>query len=227
MKLNKYISVHKTSSKKIAEDYISKKKVKVNGLVITDIFFPITKNDKVYLNNKLIKKKKSGYILYNKPADIDSNSIPLHLKNFLKSFYNDDDYNWIGLEIGVCGLVLFYDDNKLNQLVDNIWLLFDLKFKNQLNKNQKKDLNDFISSIDEFSEINFIDNKNVAVKIQKKNQNKLFFKLNEFNVLIIDRVLIQNLDKFDIPRGKFRKLNDLEILNLKSLSTSPSKSSSH
>ena len=227
MKLNKYISVHKTSSKKIAEDYISKKKVKVNGLVITDIFFPITKNDKVYLNNKLIKKKKSGYILYNKPADIDSNSIPLHLKKFLKSFYNDDDYNWIGLEIGVCGLVLFYDDNKLNQLVDNIWLLFDLKFKNQLNKNQKKDLNDFISSIDEFSEINFIDNKNVAVKIQKKNQNKLFFKLNKFNVLIIDRVLIQNLDKFDIPRGKFRKLNDLEILNLKSLSTSPYKSSSH
>ena len=63
MKLNKYISVHKTSSKKIAEDYISKKKVKVNGLVITDIFFPITKNDKVYLNNKLIKKKKSGYIV--------------------------------------------------------------------------------------------------------------------------------------------------------------------
>ena len=227
MKLNKYISVHKTSSKKIAEDYISKKKVKVNGLVITDIFFPITKNDKVYLNNKLIKKKKSGYILYNKPADIDSNSIPLHLKKFLKSFYNDDDYNWIGLEIGVCGLVLFYDDNKLNQLVNNIWLLFDLKFKNQLNKNQKKDLNDFISSIDEFSEINFIDNKKVAVKIQKKNQNKLFFKLNKFNVLIIDRVLIQNLDKFDIPRGKFRKLNDLEILNLKSLSTSPFKSSSH
>ena len=85
MKLNKYISVHKTSSKKIAEDYISKKKVKVNGLVITDIFFPITKNDKVYLNNKLIKKKNSGYILHNKPANIDSNSIPSHLKKFLKS----------------------------------------------------------------------------------------------------------------------------------------------
>ena len=145
----------------------------------------------------------------------------------MKSFYNDDDYNWIGLEIGVCGLVLFYDDNKLNQLVNNIWLLFDLKFKNQLNKNQKKDLNDFIESMDELCEINFIDNKNVAVKIQKKNQNKLFFKLNEFDVLIIDRILIQNLDKFDIPRGKFRKLNDLEILNLKSLSTSPFKSSSH
>jgi 23S rRNA pseudouridine2605 synthase len=227
MKLNKYISVHKTSSKKIAEDYISKKKVKVNDLVITDIFFPITKNDKVYLNNKLIKKKNSGYILYNKPAVIDSNSIPLHLKKFLKRFYNDEDYNWIGLDIGVCGLVLFYDDDKLNQLVNNIWLLFDLKFKNQLNKNQKNDLNDFITSMDEFSEINFIDNKNVAVKIRKKNQSKLFFKLNEFNVLIIDRVLIQNLDKFDIPRGKFRKLNDLEILNLKSLSTSPYKSSSH
>ena len=227
MKLNKYISVHKTSSKKIAEDYISKKKVKVNGLVITDIFFPITKNDKVYLNNKLIKKKKSGYILYNKPADIDSNSIPLHFKKFLKRFYNDGDYYWIGLDLGVCGLVLFYDDNKLNQLVNNIWLLFDLKFKYQLNKNQKNDLNDFITSMDEFSEINFTDNKNVAVKIQKKNQNKLFFKLNEFNVLIIDRVLLQNLDKFDVPIGKFRKLNDLEILNLKSLSTSPYKSSSH
>lgn len=227
MKLNKYISIHKTSSKKIAEDYISKKKVKVNKMIITDIFFRITKNDKVYLNNKLIKKKISGYLLYNKPAKIDSSSVPLHLKKFLKSFYNEDNYNWIGLDPGVCGLVLFYDDNKFNELVNNIWLLFDLKFNNKLNKNQKNDLNDFIKSIDEFSEINFIDNENVAVKIQKKNQDKLFFKLKEFNVLLIDRVLIQNLDKFDTPRGKFRKLNNLEILNLKSLSTSPYKSSGH
>ena len=88
-------------------------------------------------------------------------------------------------------------------------------------------LNDFIKSINEFNEINFIDNENIAVKIQKKNQEKLFLKLKEFNVLLIDRVLIQNLDKFDIPRGKFRKLNNLEILNLKSLSTSPYKSSGH
>tara|TARA_X000000950_G_scaffold124254_1_gene155674 strand:+ start:94 stop:777 length:684 start_codon:yes stop_codon:yes gene_type:complete len=227
MKLNKYISAHKTSSKKIAEDYISKKKVKVNDLVITDIFFPITKNDKVYLNNKLIKKKNSGYILYNKPVDIDSNSIPLHLKKFLNRFYNDDDYNWIGLDIGVCGLVLFYDDNKFDHLVNNIWLLFDLKFKSKLNKKQKNDLNDLIKSMDEHSVINFIDDKNAAVKIQIKNQHKLFFMLKEFSVLLIDRVLIQNLDKFDISRGKFRKLNDLEILNLKSLSTSPYKSSGH
>lgn len=227
MKLNKYISAHKTSSKKIAEDYISKKKVKVNDLVITDIFFPITKNDKVYLNNKLIKKKNSGYILYNKPVDIDSNSIPLHLKKFLNRFYNDGDYNWIGLDIGVCGLVLFYDDNKFDHLVNNIWLLFDLKFKSKLNKKQKNDLNDLIKSMDEHSVINFIDDKNAAVKIQIKNQHKLFFMLKEFSVLLIDRVLIQNLDKFDISRGKFRKLNDLEILNLKSLSTSPYKSSGH
>ena len=82
------------------------------------------------------------------------------------------------LEIGVCGLVLFYDDNKFNQLVNNIWLLFDLKFKNQLNKNQKKDLNDFIVSIDEFSEINFIDNKNVAVKIQKNQTNYFSNSMN-------------------------------------------------
>lgn len=224
MKLNKYISVHKTSSKKIAEDYISKKKVKVNDLVITDIFFPITKNDKVYLNNKLIKKKNSGYILYNKPADIDSNSIPLHLKKFLKMFYNDDDFNCLGLDMGVCGLVLFYDDNKFDRLVNNIWLLFDLKFKNKLNNKQK---NDLIKSMDEHSEINFIDDKNAAVKIQIKNQHKLFFMLKEFSVLLIDRVLIQNLDKFDISRGKFRKLNNLEIFNLKSLSASPYKSSGH
>ena len=102
-----------------------------------------------------------------------------------------------------------------------------MKFKSKLNKKQKNDLNDLIKSMDEHSVINFIDDKNAAVKIQIKNQHKLFFMLKEFSVLLIDRVLIQNLDKFDISRGKFRKLNDLEILNLKSLSTSPYKSSGH
>jgi len=41
----------------------------------------------------------------------------------------------------------------------------------------------------------------------------------------VDRVLISNLDKFEVPRGKFKKLNNIEILNFKSLSTSPNKSS--
>ena len=82
-------------------------------------------------------------------------------------------------------------------------------------------------SIDEFSAINFIDNKNVAVKIKKIRTNYFSnsMNINYFNYSV--KVLIQNLDKFDIPRGKFRKLNDLEILNLKSLSTSPFKSSSY
>jgi hypothetical protein len=47
--------------------------------------------------------------------------------------------------------------------------------------------------------------------------------LKKFDSLNIDRVLISNIDKFEIPRGNYRVLKDIEVFNFKSLSKSPNK----
>ena len=227
MKLNKFISKYQTSSKKKAEQYISQGKVKVNKSIVTDIFYEVDKGDKVLLNNKLVNIKINGYILYNKPKDVDLNHLPKHLINFLNNFYSKNGYKSLNIKKGISGLVLFYDDINFNfeKRKKFISVLFDIQFDSELNKNQKNDISKFVNTLDESSEINFIKNNNAAIRIMINNEGLLLKELNKYGCDSIDRVLISNLDKFEVPRGKFRELNKIEILNFKSLSTSPIKTS--
>ena len=227
MKLNKFISKYQTSSKKKAEQYISQGKVKVNKSIVTDIFFEVDKGDKVLLNNKLVNIKIDGYILYNKPKDVDLNHLPEYVINFLKNFYSNNDYKSLNIGKGMSGLVLFYDDINFNfeKRKKFISVLFDIQFDNELSKDQKDDISKFVNTLDESSEINFIKNNNAAIRIMINNEGLLLEELNNYGCDSIDRVLISNLDKFEVPRGKFRELNKIEILNFKSLSTSPIKTS--
>lgn len=228
MKLNKFISKYQTSSKKKAEQYINQGKVKVNTSIVTDIFYEVDKGDKVLLNNKLVNIKIDGYILYNKPKDVDLNHLPKHVINFLKNFYSNNDYKSLNIRKGISGLVLFYDDINFNfeKRKKFISVLFDIQFDSELSKDEKDDISKFLNTLDELSEINFIKNNNAAIRIMINNEGLLFKELNNYGCNSIDRVLISNLDKFEVPRGKFRELNKIEILNFKSLSTSPIKTSS-
>jgi len=227
MKLNKFISKYQTSSKKKAEQYINQGKVKVNTSIITDIFYEVSKGDKVLLNNKLVNIKMFGYILYNKPKDVELNQLPNHVINFLNNFYSNNEYKSLSIRKGISGLVLFYDDNNFNfeKRKKLISVLFDIQFDYELSKDQKNNLSKFINTLDESSEVNFIKNNNAAIRIMINNEGLLFKELNNYDCDSIDRVLISNLDKFEVPRGKFRELNKIEILNFKSLSTSPIKTS--
>ena len=227
MKLNKFISKYQTSSKKKAEQYISQGKVKVNKSIVTDIFFEVDKGDKVLLNNKLVNIKIDGYILYNKPKDVDLNHLPEYVINFLKNFYSNNDYKSLNIGKGMSGLVLFYDDINFNfeKRKKFISVLFDIQFDSELSKDQKDNISKFVNTLDELSEINFIKNNNAAIRIMINNEGLLLEELNNYGCDSIDRVLISNLDKFEVPRGKFRELNKIEILNFKSLSTSPIKTS--
>lgn len=228
MKLNKFISKYYSKSKKKAEKFILNHKVKVNNTVISDIFYDLKKEDKVYLNNKLIDYQSSGYILYNKPKDVDLNNLPNHVDLFLKDFYNQNNYYTLSLDHGYSGLVLFYDDINFNYDLrkNNIKVIYDITLKNKLNDDQRKSLIDDLKNIDQYSEVNLSENNTVGIKTLIVFEELILSELYNYNYSSIDRVLISNLDKFEVPRGKFKKLNNIEILNFKSLSTSPNKSSS-
>ena len=227
MKLNRFISKYYSKSKKKAEKFILDHKVKVNNTLISDILYDLKKEDKVYLNNKLINYQSSGYILYNKPKDVDLNNLPNHVDLFLKDFYNQNNYFMLSLDHGCSGLVLFYDDINFNYELrkNNITVIYDISMKKNLNDDHRKSLEDDIKKIDQHSEVNFNENNTIGIKTLIIFEKLILSELYNYNYYSVDRVLISNLDKFEVPRGKFKKLNNIEILNFKSLSTSPNKSS--
>ena len=67
-RLNKFIASSGVCSRRKADEYIENGKVKVNGKVVTELGFQVSKKDKVTLEGKLIKPENLTYIRYYKPA---------------------------------------------------------------------------------------------------------------------------------------------------------------
>ena len=78
IRLNKYISQSGLCSRRSADQLIISGKVKVNNKLCTALGTKISENDKVIVNNKLIKPERNIYILLNKPKDYISTNKDTH-----------------------------------------------------------------------------------------------------------------------------------------------------
>lgn len=164
------------------------------------------------------------YILYNKPKKIDLNNIPVHLAKAFSKFFKGLPYSTISLDTNYSGLVLFYQDVTfdIEKRSKKIKVLLDIQFKNDLKNDEIKKITEDILSLDKNSNFAFKSSK-LGVETTLYFQNSITEILKKIDSLNIDRVLISNLDKFEIPRGNYRVLKDIEVFNFKSLSKSPNK----
>ena len=164
------------------------------------------------------------YILYNKPKKIDLNNIPLHLAKAFSKIFKGLPYSTINLDTNYSGLVLFYLDETFDIDIRSkkIKVLLDIQFKNDLKNDEIKKITEDILSVDK--NLNFaFKSSELGIETTLYCQNSIIDKLKKFDSPNLDRVLISNLDKFEIPRGKYRVLKDIEVFNFKSLSKSPNK----
>lgn len=69
LRLNKYISRSGICSRRDADEMIKEGKVKVNGVVITEMGYQVKSEDKVLLNGSLIQPENFIYVLLNKPTN--------------------------------------------------------------------------------------------------------------------------------------------------------------
>ena len=121
-------------------------------------------------------------------------------------------------------MVLFYSDETfdIDQRSKKIKVLLDFQFKNDLKNDEINNITSDILSVDKNSNFVFKSSE-LGIETTLYCQNSITDKLKKFDSPNIDRVLISNLDKFEIPRGKYRVLKDIEVFNFKSLSKSPNK----
>ena len=164
------------------------------------------------------------YILYNKPKKIDLNNIPVHLAKAFSKIFKGFPYSTVSLDTNYSGLVLFYQDETfdIEKRSKQIKVLLDIQLKNNLKNDEIKKITEDILSLDKNSNFAFKSTE-LGVETTLYFQNSITEILKKIDLLNIDRVLISNLDKFEIPRGNYRVLKDIEVFNFKSLSYSPNK----
>ena len=225
IRLNKYISNSGLCTRREADAYIADGRVKVDKKVVKTLGHKVSLNAEVRVDNQIIVPYLHSYIVLNKPIDFKlkgKNNIynllsSSKIDNLILTEKNIDDLK---------GLVVFSNDIEFNKnfrtFLTKINQLFHIKFNNPislenldfLKKNKSKNLK--IISVDF---VNNTSKNEIGLEIISDNYLNVIGLLKSLNndILSIDRVLIDNISKKKLSRGKWRLLTDIELSNFKSI----------
>lgn len=225
IRLNKYISNSGLCTRREADAYIVEGRVKVDKKIVKTLGYKVSFNAEVRVDNQIIVPYLYSYIVLNKPIDFKlkgENNIYNLLSSSKIDNLNITEKNIDDLK----GLVVFSNDIEFNKnfrtFLTKINQLFHVKFKTPislenldfLRKNKSKNL--------KIISVNFVNNtsKNeIGLEIISDNYLNVVGLLKSLKneIISIDRVLIDNISKKKLSRGRWRFLTDKELSNFKSI----------
>ena len=227
IRLNKFIAKSGLCSRREADIFINKGRVSVNDILIKKMGTLVNKNDLVKVDNKRIFPEKKIYILLNKPKDFITTNKDTHNRkiviNLIKGV-KERIFPVGRLDRKTTGLLLLTNDGELSKKLihpsHKIKKIYSIELDKPITKNDFNKIKEGIEIDDEkinFDKITLINNKELGVEIHiGKNRiiRKIFESLN-YKVLKLDRVMFGPLTKKDLPRGKWKFLNQKELRLLK------------
>jgi 23S rRNA pseudouridine2605 synthase len=232
MPLNKYISHCGICSRRDAVELIKEGKVKVNNVVELSPGTKVSEQDQImYEDKRVLPQKHMVYYLLNKPKDyITTTEDPEGRKTVLDLFKGIDNARIfpVGrLDRNTTGLLLLTNDGELAQRLahpkHNTKKVYQVGLDKPL---AKKDFEDIVAGltledgkveVDEVAYINLKDKSEIGIEIHI-GRNRIVRRIFEhlgYEVKTLDRVIYAGLTKKNLPRGKWRTLEEKEVMYLK------------
>ena len=233
LRLNKFIANAGICSRREADTYIEAGRIKVNGNIVTELGFKVTKRDTVMVDNKNIEiRRKQVYILLNKPRGyITTTKDPQERKTvmeLIKHATSERVYPVGRLDRNSSGLLILTNDGDLtNDLLHpskHIKKIYAVTLNRPLSQNdflkmgtEGVTLEDGLAIADELAYTDTKDLTKIGVSIHsgKNRVIRRMFEAMGYEVMKLDRVMFGILTKKDIPSGKWRYLNEKEVRILK------------
>ena len=228
IRLNKFIANTGLYSRREADKLITKGRVTVNGSLYTQLGIKINLNDSIKIDGKVLEAKRKVYILLNKPKGFCTNTNINKNKKSAKELIKNINQKIVSvgnLSYETTGLVFYTNDLELKEKLLNPTNQVKGIYSLVLNKNISED------DIKKIKESTNIDNNIIRInKIERLNNKnefgletficnddilkRIFEKIN-IKIIKLDRVLFGPFTKKNLPRGKWRILNKIEVRNLK------------
>ena len=230
MPLNKYIAHSGECSRRDAAELIKQGKVKVNGELITEPGHKIEQDDKVTLSGKKLTPQKGlVYVLLNKPKGfITTNEDERGRKTVMDLVANADAGRLfpVGrLDRATTGLILLTNDGNLTQKLShpsfNIKKVYHVTLDKPLTKTDFEkvmsglELEDGKAEVDEMAYLEAKNELGLEIHSGKNRIVRRIFESMGYVVEKLDRMMYAGLTKKNLPRGKWRYLNEQEIVLLK------------
>ncbi len=230
IRLNKYIANAGVCSRREADVLIANGAIKVNGKIVTELGTKVMPGDVVvYGTAKLVNEKKI-YVLLNKPKDyITTTDDPRERKtvmHLLGNSFKERLYPVGRLDRNTTGLLLFTNDGELTKKLSHpshgVKKLYHVKLLKGITQTEMQRIADGITLgkdkivPDTISYANPENKSEIGIEIHS-GQNRVIRRIFEqlgHKVIKLDRVMYAGLTKKDLPRGKWRKLTEKEVMYL-------------
>ncbi|MBR9999609.1 MAG: rRNA pseudouridine synthase [Cyclobacteriaceae bacterium] len=232
IRLNKYIANAGICSRREADILISSGQISVNGKVITELGYKINPNDRVQYGKTRLKREKYIYVLLNKPKDHITTARDPQKRNTVMDLVNkqiDERIYPVGrLDRNTTGLLLLTKDGELTEKLSHPSYNIRKIYEAHLDRPLKEEdllavtggivLEDGPVKVDDIA-INSEDGKIIGIELHS-GRNRIVRRIFEslgYKITGLDRVMYAFLTKKNLPRGKWRFLNDHEVTKLKYL----------
>lgn len=234
IRLNKFIANAGVCSRREADKLIISGAIKVNGKIVTDLGVKISNSDRVQYEDETIKPEKKYYVLLNKPKGyITTTDDPFDRKTVMFLVQNacrERIYPVGRLDRETTGVLLLTNDGELAKKLTHPRHRVKKTYHVVLDKNLKTpdfqklaagiELDDGAVKIDAIAYVEGISGKKeIGLEIHS-GKNRIVRRIFEslgYEVVKLDRVSFAGLTKKDVPRGKWRYLNEKEVGFLKML----------
>ena len=230
MPLNKYIAHSGECSRRDAAELVRQGKAKVNGELITDPGHKIMATDKITLSGKKLTPQKGlVYLLMNKPKGfITTNEDEKGRKTVMDLIGNAGVgrvFSIGRLDRATTGLLLLTNDGALAQKLShpsyNVKKVYHVTLDKPLTQADFEkvmaglELEDGKTEVDEMA---YLEKKNELGLEIHSGKNRIVRRIFEslgYVVEKLDRMMYAGLTKKNLPRGKWRFLDEREIVLLK------------
>jgi len=234
IRLNRYISNAGICSRRKADELIAAGVISVNGEVISELGHKVDPfKDAVRYNGELLKREKMVYVLLNKPKDyITTTDDPQERRtvmHLVEKATRERIYPIGRLDRNTTGLLLMTNDgdlaDKLSHPKNNITKLYQVELDKSLTQGDLNkiafglELEDGLIKPDSISYVAGGSKREVGIQIHS-GKNRIVRRIFEhlgYDVVKLDRSVYANLTKKDLPRGRWRYLDEQEVIQLKHL----------
>ncbi len=208
--------------------------IMVNGKVVTELGTKIVPEDKVQIGEQTLTPQKKIYLLLNKPkgyiTTVDDPQERNTVMMLVKDACKERIYPVGRLDRNTSGLLLMTNDGemakKLTHPSHKIRKVYQVEVDKPFAKadmiklTEGVELEDGIMSVDEIAYTGNGESKKVLGVIIHSGKNRVVRRMFEalgYEVVKLDRTMFANLTKKDLPRGRWRFLEQNEINLLKML----------
>ena len=228
-RLQKVIAQSGVTSRRKAEELIKEGKVKVNGVVVTELGTKVSSKGEITVNDRIIEKEAKEYYLLNKPRGVVTTTSDDKNRKTVLDYINTEariypvgrlDYDTTGLLIltndGEFANILMHPNNKIKKI-------YMAKLKDIIKKEQIEALKEGVTIDDNITvaakrvKLKKYDPKTNTCMVQiticegKNHQVKKMFAAVGFDVIKLKREKEGFFDLKNLQSGEFRKLTPKEV----------------